>query len=132
MRFEDYLAEIVIQLGNRGGKGVAMVRHAFDEYNTNPLNDDELIIDGALVELKAYGDKVEIRSIRTLKAGEGGASKALKIVTAMADKFDVELELFPKAYGTGGLSTSQLKQWYSRNGFKPAQHGQMSRKPKGQ
>jgi hypothetical protein len=62
--------------------------------------------------------------------GLGGGSKALRLLTNLADKHGVELNLTPQAYSNKGLSDEQLHAWYSRHGFKDDEWGGMVRKPK--
>lgn len=131
MTFEDYLTEIVIRLGGGStGKGADMVTAFKRKYHANPLNDREMIVGEALVELVARGDKVELKSIRSAETGKGHASAALKVVTDMADDAGVELQLFAKAFGTKTLSDRQLATWYKKNGFKSDGKGGMVRPSK--
>lgn len=102
-----------------------------DQYYKNPLNPREVIVGNALVELMNTGDNaIHLNSIRTLQPNSGEASKALKVVTDMADANGIPLYLYANPYGTGGLNKKQLIAWYKRNGFIDTGDGYMTRDPK--
>jgi hypothetical protein len=65
------------------------------------------------------------------KQGTGMASEILKMITAMADKHDVEIWLSPKPFGNvpNALSASKLKAWYKRYGWVKGDMGTMVRYP---
>ena len=50
--------------------------------------------------------------------GKGLASKALRVVTRIADKYGVKTNLDVSPQGKGGLTKKQLFDWYSRHGFR--------------
>jgi hypothetical protein len=75
----------------------------------------------AAVELQPFDGKIHINSIRSVKPGErtGAGSKALQQIIELANKHNVELDLFPKPYGSKALDEQQLREWYARKGFVP-------------
>jgi len=103
----------------------------FKEYNVNtsahPLDDRSRILmnkkagtadDFAVLEITPSGKSgIRINSIQSPKQGSGNASAALDEVIALAEKNNLQIELGASSYGQGGLSTSQLKDWYKRKGF---------------
>ncbi len=93
----------------------------------NPLNDREMIIGMAGVELhKDIDGTVHINFIRSLEQGKGHASEALKTVCDLADKNGVTLTLEASPMPShvkdkkAALSKQQLMDWYGRYGFEPA------------
>lgn len=76
--------------------------------------------DFAILEVQPYGDdRIYLGSIQSSQAGNGNGSAGLKLVTDLADKNGVVLELDVDAFGEAAdkLTNSQLRQWYSRAGF---------------
>ena len=51
------------------------------------------------------------------------ASRALKVVTDLADKYGVTLTLYATNYTNRGLDVEDLIEWYSRHGFKAESEG---------
>lgn len=104
--------------GAFGRKPNAAIQELTDGYPENPLNDSEILIGDARVELNNGRDgRIRISSIETMKAGQGAASKALDTVLAVADKHGIGVELIASPYGSEDLNTRHLKSWYARHGF---------------
>jgi hypothetical protein len=98
----------------------------------NPLNPSEMVFQNiAAIEAREFDGVIRISSIRSFERNKKHGAMALKALTTLADELNVTLALFPKAFDTGdkGLSTSQLKKWYARNGFKAIEFGDMVRQP---
>lgn len=89
------------------------------------------------LNVSPFGNYIYFGSVMTFgDKGTGLASKALKWVTDLADKYKVELHLevvpLKNAGSRGGaksLNKAQLKDWYKRNGFTGSGEN-MVRKPK--
>jgi GNAT superfamily N-acetyltransferase len=87
------------------------------------------------VELNSFGNSVHISeiSIPNHKQGQGIGHKVMKMITDMADKFKVNLDLFPKPISQAPdeeqISKSKLVKFYAKHGFKP-QGAIMFRNPK--
>jgi len=108
----------VIKLGK---KGASAARKAVDElseiFYENPLNPREIVTNGAGATVYPMGDTLHLSDIRTFDPGKGNASQALRSILEVADKNNVPVTLTAKNYRGNGLTTSQLVDWYKRNGF---------------
>lgn len=112
-----------------------------NEFNAStqphPFNPRARDIGGkAFVEVYPYEGQIHVKDITSTspasfgEQGSGGGSKALRLLTELADKHNIELQLSPQANGPKGLSDDQLKSWYMRHGFRePDDWGDMIRKP---
>jgi len=69
-------------------------------------------------EIVPFGEKIILGYITTLKQGKGHGTKALRWLTDLADKHNVELVGQIERRGDKGLTTNHLRQWYKRYGFK--------------
>jgi hypothetical protein len=72
----------------------------------------------ACFEIKPFDGKILFGYITTLERGKGHGTKALRWLTDLADKHNVQLVGHIERKGDEGLTTNQLRQWYKRNGFK--------------
>jgi hypothetical protein len=72
----------------------------------------------ACLEIKPFDGKILFGYITTLERGKGHGTKALRWLTDLADKHNVELVGHIERKGDEGLTTNQLRQWYKRHGFK--------------
>ena len=61
--------------------------------------------------------------------GQGGPKYVMEMITKLADKHGVTLDLDVKPYGDKGLNKSQLTAWYKRLGFVNNKYGNMVRAP---
>jgi hypothetical protein len=92
-------------------------------------------IAGAYVELISFANRVHISelSVPPSKQGSGVGHKAMKIITDLADKFKVALDLFAKPIDQGFDNTkipkAKLVSFYKQHGF-VMQGGRMFREPK--
>jgi hypothetical protein len=106
--------------------------HPFDErsrlLNTKTgLDPNE---DFASIELSKFGDDgIHVSSIMATRKGRGQGSQALQYLKNLADKHGVSLHGAASQFGSSGLSTNELKQWYKRHGFEFDRYGSMIRKP---
>lgn len=104
-------------------------QHAFS-------NKTRIVNNQAAVEISPQEGQIHIHDIQSFapasfgEQGTGGGRKALRLLTDLADKHGVELNLTSQAYSEKGLSDDQLHSWYARNGFKDDEYGGMVRKPK--
>lgn len=122
-----------------GDKTQSYIADFFAVTQAHPFNPRARVIgDKAFVELAPYEGQIHVKDITSLnpatfgEQGSGGGSKAIRLLTELADKHGVELTLTPQANGPKGLSDEQLHSWYTRNGFKDDEYGDMVRKPKAQ
>ena len=60
---------------------------------------------------------IDLSSIPSLEKGKGFASSVLREIGKSADKRGLTISLSAKAFAEGGLSTSELLDFYSRFGF---------------
>lgn len=100
----------------------AFLRSVDQMTQVHPFDHRARLFNGASVEVsRSILDRytgIHISDIRTLDAGKGYSSAALKMLCDLADEYRVTLDLTAKAYGDGPkLSTDQLVEWYGRFGF---------------
>lgn len=97
----------------------------------NPFLSSEVIInDNVKLEVSKFDGALWISSISTIDRGKGDASKVLKMICDIADKYNVVIRMKPEPYGTKkGLNKGQLVSWYKRHGFKKTEWGEMERIP---
>lgn len=97
--------------------------HAFladlrDATGENWFNGKERVLGQAATQVTLVSpSEVHINDIRSMSPGEGHASKLLKLVTTLADKHQITLDLTAKSYDDERMSTQKLISWYMRNGF---------------
>ena len=113
----------------RGQTAIKTFDDLGEKFRTNPMNNKELISDGAAIEVSVIGDRLHIHSIRSFEKGTGEGSKLLDEVIRLADKNNTVLEGTPVPFGNKGLSTSQLTDWYARRGFVQGKNDLMIRQP---
>lgn len=84
-----------------------------------------------LVNTFANCDKVQLNLIATYypDRGKGCASDCLRWLSRLADRYSVHIEGRVEPIGSLGLNKSDLKQWYTRHGFKVDRNSYMLRKP---
>lgn len=122
-----------------GDKTQSYIADFFDNTAPHPFSNKTRIVNNqASVQLSPQDGQIHINDIMSHapatygQQGTGGGRKALNLLTDLADKHGVELNLNPQAYSEKGLSDEQLHSWYTRNGFKDDEYGGMVRKPKAQ
>ena len=71
------------------------------------------------LELKPWdgGIRLSLISVPEQFRGKGYASKAMKVLTQIADKHGVKMTLDAAPQGDDGLNKAQLFKWYERHGF---------------
>jgi hypothetical protein len=92
------------------------------ETTPNPFYGRERVLgDSAAIEISEQwgGDNdILVNSIRSFEKGKGSGSKALTLLTTLADKYGVNLHLDAKPFGDqGGLKKADLIKFYKRHGF---------------
>lgn len=140
--FQEYITEVRIVLGG-GKKPVGYVDRpaalvtVFNSKGTKSGNGTRIRIGGTsvYVELISFNESVHITeiSIPHDKQGQGIGHKVMKMLTDMADKFKVKLDLsaspISQAPGESKIPTAKLVKFYKEHGFSgPA--GRMHREPK--
>lgn len=75
----------------------------------------------ATVTVAERDGKLRLKGIESINPGTGAGSRALKVITDIADKHGVTMELTASPYGDENtrLNKDQLKEWYGRHGFVP-------------
>ena len=109
-----------------GGDGPDKVLKDFHDTTTqHPMNHKvRMTPEGVGIEASKFGNSVHISSLVSHnEKGKGHASKALKMLTGLADKHGVDMDLVsqPLDHDRTGLNQDQLNSWYGRHGFQP--HG---------
>lgn len=139
---EDWYINEVIRLGG-GKKPVGYVDRSaalvtvFNSKGSKRAGGVNIRIGGTVVfvSLVSFNNRVHISevSIPHHKQGEGIGHKVMKMITDMADKFKVDLDLFAKPITQGPeesqISKSKLVKFYVKHGFK-SQGAIMFRSPK--
>lgn len=95
-----------------------------DEFNrmtkSNPMGRGRLF-DGVSIELAPFDGKIHLSDIVALDAkSEGKGTKALKMLTDLADRHNVMITGTAKGYSDDPRhinSSGRLKQWYTKHGF---------------
>lgn len=96
----------------------------------NPINPRERVLaEDAIMEVRPFDGRIHLSFIRAVEKGQGGGSKGLDFLCALADKHGVEMDLEPEKVGQG-LSNAELKKWYQSRGFKSQRGAVMVRVPK--
>ena len=86
----------------------------------NPLNPKEIIIDNSVViEVQNWDKRLWFSSLYSIEKGKGNASRIMKKITDIADKYKVTIALDPHPFGTNSekLNRSQLVNFYKKFGF---------------
>lgn len=106
-----------------------MVEAARAQYPVNPMNERELLVGGARVELSyGFGDRnLILKSVEAMEKSAGHGAAALAAVLSLADRYKVDLTLHAVALGEQGLEQGDLSAWYERHGFSRQQNGTMLR-----
>lgn len=76
--------------------------------------------DYATTEVNPFDDEIHLSSIQTLKPKQGGGTRALNELTALADKHNVPITGIAKTYSNNPehiQSNTKLRNWYKKNGF---------------
>lgn len=113
---------IRIQLGRKpdGKRAQAFMDEYHSDSQEHPFAHTARILHGAVVEASKDGNEVHIHDIRTTSPRSGAGTKALKHLTNLADKHNVKLNLFAKAYSNNSdhiNNTERLVKWYEKHGF---------------
>jgi hypothetical protein len=102
----------------------------YDATEGNPLGNGRVLNWEVLIHAYPVWGAIHVSEIRTLlDLGKGAGTRALNLLTALADHNGVDLTLHPKRVGKRGLTTAQLRQWYKRHGF--VSDGRQLRRKKG-
>lgn len=79
------------------------------------------LYDGVSIQLEPFSGKIHLSDIVALDAkSEGKGTKALQMLTDLADKHNVQITGTAKAYSKDPehiTSSERLKSWYSKHGF---------------
>lgn len=76
-----------------------------------------IINENVRLDLRAFDNMINLSSILSFEKGKGSASSVLREIGRSADKRGLTISLDAKAFSEGGLSTSELLDFYSRFGF---------------
>jgi len=76
-----------------------------------------IINENVRLDLRAFDNVINLSSILSIEKGKGSASSVLREIGKSADKRGLTISLDAKAFSEGGLSTSELLDFYSRFGF---------------
>lgn len=110
----------VVKLGKpKQGPADAFIQDFLDISEPHPFNPRVGIIGGAAIELSKFNGNIHLSDITSLDPGKGYSNAAMRLLTRLADKHNVVIELIAKAYRNDRMDTEQLVQWYQRLGFQP-------------
>ena len=86
----------------------------------NPINPKEIVIDDSvIIEVSNWDKRLWFSSLYSIDRGQGNASRIMKKIMDIADKYKVTVALDPKPFGTGAnrLTRGQLVKFYKKFGF---------------
>lgn len=86
----------------------------------NPINPKEIVIDDSVViEVQNWDKRLWFSSLYSIEKGKGNASRIMKKITDIADKYKVTIALDPHPFSSdsGKLNRSQLVNFYKKFGF---------------
>ena len=86
----------------------------------NPINPKEIVIDDSvIIEVQNWDKRLWFSSLYSIDKGQGNASKVMKKIMDIADKYKVTVALDPHPFGTGTgkLTRDQLVKFYKKFGF---------------
>ena len=141
MKFKQYLLETGIKLSMKPKNPVleAFMADFIAGTSAHPF-DRQLRIWNDAVGLSVYpfDGRIHFATIMTFtEKNKGSASNAIKWLTALADKHQVEMDLEPVPIKNAGaregknLNKTELTAWYKRLGFTKPEHGHLIRRPIG-
>lgn len=85
-----------------------------------PMEEDTYTYRGTKIELEPDGEnQIRVANIEAERMREGAGTRAMTILTEMADKHGVDISLEPVSFAIGGgaMTNEQLENWYRRFGF---------------
>jgi len=87
----------------------------------NPLNPNEVVIDGVAVgPISVFDGNLRLNSLRSLEPGTGAGTRVLERITELADEAGVTIEgAAVPTRGAGGVTVpeARLRAFYERHGF---------------
>ena len=86
----------------------------------NPINPKEIVIDDSvIIEVQNWDKRLWFSSLYSIDKGQGNASKVMKKIMDIVDKYKVTVALDPHPFGTGTgkLTRDQLVKFYKKFGF---------------
>lgn len=87
----------------------------------HPLNDASRILDGTSIQVTRYHNAIHLSDIQSHDPGSGKGTAAMRKLLSMADKHNVKITAFAKAYSSNDkfiTDTKQLIEWYRKLGFR--------------
>ena len=86
----------------------------------NPINPKEIVIDNSvIIKVSNWDNRLWFSSLYSIDRGRGNASKVMKKIMDIVDKYKVTVALDPHPFGTGTnrLNRDQLVKFYKKFGF---------------
>lgn len=86
----------------------------------NPINPKEIVIDDSvIIEVSNWDKRLWFSSLYSIDRGHGNASRIMKKIMDIADKYKVTVALDPHPFGSGAdrLTRDQLVKFYKKFGF---------------
>ena len=86
----------------------------------SPLNNKEIIIGETAVEIQPHmdGESLWFKSIRAFGKGKGQGTETMNKILKIAKEEEINLRGTVKAFEAEGMSTQQLRKWYTSLGSK--------------
>jgi hypothetical protein len=113
--------EIKIKLGSGRSDNTQAFMDELDTLTSeHPFNPAMRILGNATVEARPFNKQIHISDIVSLAPKSGAATQAMKVLTGLADKHRVKLDLTAKAYHNDKryvTDTAVLVKWYRKLGF---------------
>jgi hypothetical protein len=95
----------------------AFLHALFAATYQNPLGRGRVFNNEALIFAYPQISVIHLSELRALQLRQGSGTRALQLITRLADEHGVELTLFPKRVGKEGMNATQLRCWYKQHGF---------------
>ena len=112
----NQIMENRIVLGKSGTNAKKFMEKFLDISSPHPFEKNSRMLNNVVLNLEITGNKIRISDLYSLEKRTGNASKALKILTDLADDMSVNLEATVKPY-TKNIQLEDLVELYTRHGF---------------
>jgi len=110
-----------IKLGqNKNGKTSKFMEHYYELTRPHPFSEKIRIFGNVMLEIYPFSGNIHLSDIRTMAPKSGAATNAIKMLTELADRHSVKIDLIAKPYSkdkTHITDISDLVNFYKKHGF---------------
>lgn len=115
------ISEVRIKLGQgKTDKTGKFMEDYFKLTTPHPFSDKIRVFGNVMLELYPYDKNIHLSDIRTMAPQSGAATKALKMLTELADRNFVKIDLIAKPYSKDKkhiTDINTLVNFYKKHGF---------------